>query len=304
MTSRRQEGLVATDEVASESRRSCGVVMPIASMGDEYPDEHWRRVRKVIQRAVERAGLTPVLVWENAEIDVIQSAILKNIYENDVIVCDVSNLNPNVMLETGLRLSTKRPIVIVTDRVSKPPFDISTIGYIEYQKDLEYNATEDFIEKLSKKIKSVSDAFENGKYQPFIEQFKFETVTPGTVNVSAEEYIKDQLESLSSIVMSIANRQRRDEARMNEMWSSNRGRPRSDEFHIVKLVGVLDRDLAHSVEMKIDEIPGAVCNVREIDEDRFEFSVRINKNSAIGYQSTVSLVQEIIEAASAEYVPF
>lgn len=78
-------------------RSVCGIVMPIAAMGDLYPEEHWRRVRKILQRAVEKADMHHQLVWENPEVDVIQSAILQNIYENDVVICDVSGLNPNVM---------------------------------------------------------------------------------------------------------------------------------------------------------------------------------------------------------------
>ena len=85
------------------------LILPIASMGEDDPEEHWRRVRKILQRAIDRAGMRAQLVWENPEVDVIQSAILQNLYENDVVVCDVTNLNPNVMLEAGLRLSTKRP---------------------------------------------------------------------------------------------------------------------------------------------------------------------------------------------------
>lgn len=58
--------------------------MPIASMGDEYPEAHWVRVRRILQRGIERAGMRAQLVWENPEVDVIQTAILQNLYENDV----------------------------------------------------------------------------------------------------------------------------------------------------------------------------------------------------------------------------
>ncbi|WP_294640120.1 hypothetical protein [uncultured Aureimonas sp.] len=181
----------------------CGIVMPISQMGELYSPEHWRRVQRILQKAIEAAGMRPKLVWENPEADVIHAAILQNIYDSDVVVCDLSGLNPNVMLEAGLRLSTKKPTVIVTDRVVPPPFDVSSIGYIVYSRDLEFNSIEEFIEKLSQKIKDVADAYDGGRYQSFVENFTVETVRPERIDVSAEKYFSDQIETIGRSIRRI-----------------------------------------------------------------------------------------------------
>ncbi len=177
--------------------------MPISQMGELYSPEHWRRVQRILQKAIEAAGMRPKLVWENPEADVIHAAILQNIYDSDVVVCDLSGLNPNVMLEAGLRLSTKKPTVIVTDRVVPPPFDVSSIGYIVYSRDLEFNSIEEFIEKLSQKIKDVADAYDGGRYQSFVENFTVETVRPERIDVSAEKYFSDQIETIGRSIRRI-----------------------------------------------------------------------------------------------------
>jgi hypothetical protein len=175
----------------------CGIAMPISGDGS-YSDEHWRRVQRILVKAVERAEMTPRLIWENPEVDVIVSRILQNIYECDVLVCDVSGLNPNVMLELGLRLSTKRPTIVVTDGAMKPPFDISVYQYHAYQRDLEYNSLDVFINNLAGKIKQVYSAFQDGKYKSFVENFTFEVVEPSEVTIPAEEAMRERLDGLSS----------------------------------------------------------------------------------------------------------
>lgn len=174
----------------------CGIIMPIAGDAD-YTSEHWRRVQRIIVRSIERAGMAVRLVWESPEVDVIHARILQGIYESDVVVCDVSGLNPNVMLELGLRLSTKRPTVVITDNVKKPPFDIGVFQYHSYQRDLEYNAVDDFIDEISKKIVQVAEAFQQKRYKSFVENFTFEVVEPTEVSVPADVAIRERMDSFS-----------------------------------------------------------------------------------------------------------
>lgn len=257
-------------DAATDERKVCGIVMPIAAMGDEYPEAHWGRVRRVLQRAIDRAGLRSQLVWENPEVDVIQTAILQNLYENDVVVCDVSNLNPNVMLETGLRLSTKRPTVIVTDRVMRPPFDISTIAYIDYPRDLEYNATEDFIGKLARKIAEVAKAASEDRYHSYIEQFRFETVEPAKVTVTTDEYLRERLDDLAASVRRLSRNQERPQG----IGRAVSNRERADRPMPVDMIdGEMDRTRAADAEQQIDMLPGMLSTVRNVEGNKWQFTI-------------------------------
>lgn len=265
------------NETKADDRKVCGIVMPIAAMGEDYPEAHWGRVRRIIQRAIERSGLRPQLVWENPEVDVIQTAILQNIFENDVVICDVSNLNPNVMLETGLRLSTKRPTIIITDRVRRPPFDISTISYIDYPRDLEYNATEDFINKLTRKIKDVMKALDEEKYKPYLEQFRFETVQPISVTVTTDEYVRERLDELTGTVRRILRTQEQSSkviAPGSVVQNAARGRARFATFGT--LTGQFSNSHADKVEVLINGISGVRCIVNQLNVEDFEFEIYID----------------------------
>jgi hypothetical protein len=99
---------------ATEKPETCGIIMPISG-SSEYPAEHWIDVKFIFEEAIRDAGLTPNLVSSADEVRVIHSTIVSNIYNNPVVVCDISSRNPNVMFELGLRLAFDRATIIVKD---------------------------------------------------------------------------------------------------------------------------------------------------------------------------------------------
>lgn len=186
--------------------KKCGIVMPIGPMDNGYSSEHWARVLSILKKAAVNANMQPIPVWENYEIDVIQDTILKNLYESDVVICDLSGLNSNVMLETGLRLSTKKPTIIIHDKENKIPFDLQSINHLFYQKDLEFNSIEIFISDLSRKIKSISKLYDDKKYVPFAEKFEITTASPKEISIPSDELILSALKNLQSNVNTLSNK--------------------------------------------------------------------------------------------------
>ena len=88
---------VENAEVATDSvKLTCGIVMPIASMG-EYTESHWSDVYSIIKEAVAIAGYEARLVSESKDSTVIPKSIVQNLYDDDIVVCDVSGKNPNVI---------------------------------------------------------------------------------------------------------------------------------------------------------------------------------------------------------------
>jgi predicted nucleotide-binding protein len=55
---------------------------------------------------------------------------VKHLLETDLVIADLSNLNPNVMYELGIRHAVGKPVVIFADPTQRLPFDISTLRVI------------------------------------------------------------------------------------------------------------------------------------------------------------------------------
>lgn len=155
----------------------CGIIMPIASMGSEYPEQHWVDIRSIINRAVERVGFTPRMVSESDDATIIHKSIIQNIYNNPITICDVSGKNANVMFELGMRLAFNKPVVIIKDDLTSYSFDTSNIEHIGYRKDLRFNTIETFINSLAQKIKATYEKSISDNYQPFLSHFGSFTIS-------------------------------------------------------------------------------------------------------------------------------
>lgn len=138
---------------------------------ERYSAEHWANVQQILYEAVELAGLMPDLVSNSDEVNIIQRNIVQNIYNNEIIICDISGRNPNVMFELGMRLTFDKLTVIVKDDETSTPFDTSILEYIPYRRDLRYGDIQDFKKKLAKKITATYSKINEPNYSPFIKSF-------------------------------------------------------------------------------------------------------------------------------------
>jgi hypothetical protein len=178
-----QEGEKSTP---SKARPKCGIIMPIAGFGD-YSEGHWADILRIIKAAADKAGFDSAMVSTGADIGVIHANIINNIYSNEIVVCDVSGKNANVMFELGLRLASKLPVIIIKDELTGYSFDTSPIQHLPYRSDLRLFETLAFQEDLTLQIKRTHESSSKGNYKPFLEYFGSYTlsdVEDKTVSVS------------------------------------------------------------------------------------------------------------------------
>jgi hypothetical protein len=199
------------EQTPNTTRPHCGVIMPI-SPSDGYTAEHWAEILRLIKESATEAGFTCDMVsGETSENDIIHANIVTSIYRNEIAVCDVSSRNPNVMLELGLRLASKKPVVIVFDGEGNYPFDINTIRFIRYRRDMRYYSTQKFKDELAKKLVEVYKSYEDGKYQSFLSHFNtinVELDTVGSETQSLKEFLERMNGELTDIKASLSSPQR------------------------------------------------------------------------------------------------
>lgn len=140
-------------EEESANRPTCGLVMPISSI-DGLPADHWRDVKSILSEAIHSAGMVARLVSDDIDAGLIHGRIVSNLYSDELIVCDVSAKNPNVMFELGMRLAFDKPTIVVKDNLTSYSFDTSPIEHIEYPRDLRFASILEFQEKLKIKIQN------------------------------------------------------------------------------------------------------------------------------------------------------
>ncbi len=217
----------ATDQTAKEP--VCGVVMPISPI-DGCSAEHWSEVLSIIRESVESISehsFNVKLVSDADEVGVIHKRIVQNIYSSDIVVCDVSAKNPNVMFELGMRLAFDKATVIIKDDKTDYSFDTSSIEHIPYPRDLRFNKVRHFKEILANKIRSTyEESKSNANYSTFLKNFgQFNTIALSESSISPEAAIADSLTDLQAEILRL---RRFVETRPNPIrYSSPHSNPRT-----------------------------------------------------------------------------
>jgi hypothetical protein len=175
----------------------CGVVMPISAI-DGLLESHWLDVRSILVDAIKTAGFEPNLVSDADDVGIIQKRIIQNLYDNPIVVADVSAKNPNVMFELGLRLAFDKPTIIVKDDKTSYSFDTASIEHLQYPRDLRFAHIVAFKAQLSDKIKGTyKKATEDQTYTTFLKHFgQFTVAKLEEKEVSGQEYILEEIKSL------------------------------------------------------------------------------------------------------------
>ena len=180
---------------------TCGVIMPISG-NDECDAQHWSNVKEIIFSVIEEAEMTPNLVSDSLETGVIQKSIVQNIYTNEIVICDVSCKNPNVMLELGMRLAFDKPVIIVKDDKTNYSFDSSPIFHLNYPRDLRYNLINEFRDNLLSKVVETKSGTNKNSFLKSFGSFKVAEISSESAPIS--DIILDEIRGLKSALGSVA----------------------------------------------------------------------------------------------------
>ncbi len=177
---------------------TCGIIMPIAPHSD-YPTDHWKDVLAILNEAIEQTKFEPKLVSDDVAIGLIHDRIVTNIYNNEIVVCDVSSKNPNVMFELGLRLAFDKPTIIIKDETTGYSFDTGVIEHISYPSSLRFSQIVKFKEELIRRIEATyKKSQEEPNFSSFLKSFG-KTITPASflqTEIPEGKYIISQIEEM------------------------------------------------------------------------------------------------------------
>ncbi|MCI9406715.1 MAG: hypothetical protein HFK04_07395 [Oscillospiraceae bacterium] len=132
--------------------KTCFVIMPIGEYNTAYFRQFLEIYEDIFIPAIRKAGYIPIRADEEKACNVIQCDIIQRIIESDMVLCDLSNRNPNVLYELGIRQAFDKPVVLVQQENTERIFDISIIRTIDYDKNLNQRKVKENIDVISKAI--------------------------------------------------------------------------------------------------------------------------------------------------------
>jgi len=112
-------------------KKICTVIIPISETTSERTKKVWRNIFEFIKETVEEAGLGYICKRGGIERGDIVASIIRAMNESYLVIADMTDRNPNVFYELGVRhaLSSFRSLLITQ---TGSPFDLKRYAHIQY----------------------------------------------------------------------------------------------------------------------------------------------------------------------------
>ena len=111
--------------------------------------------------------------------------ILRKILDADMLVCDLSARNSNVLYELGIRQAFNRPVTLIRDSRTPRIFDIQGLRDLEYDESLRIDKINSAVESLTNLLKNTSNLNE-GDVNSIIQLLGVKPAQVSSVEVSMD----------------------------------------------------------------------------------------------------------------------
>ena len=118
------------------TQKTCFVICPIGEEGSKTRRQSDCVFEYIIKPYIEGLGFLDPIRVDKADLPShITTEIIRNLVNANLVVADLSALNPNVFYELGIRHAYRKPCILISDWEMKPPFDVAGTNVISYTYD-------------------------------------------------------------------------------------------------------------------------------------------------------------------------
>jgi hypothetical protein len=155
----RQEPGMAVPRTPPLPTPKCFVAMPFTEHNNQYKPGFFNEVlTTLLEPAIKLAGFQPVTARKDGS-DIIHATIVNNLLDADLVVVDLTEHNPNVLFELGMRMHADKPVALIKAKGTGRIFDVdSLLRVAEYDPRLWATTVASDIKTLSAHIKGAWDA--------------------------------------------------------------------------------------------------------------------------------------------------
>lgn len=155
---------VTVAEPETDTGLLCFVAMPFSEKTDKYPLGFFAEVLKQLIAPAARAAGFRVVTARKMGSDIIHATIINGLLDADLVVADLTEHNPNVLFELGVRMAEDQPVALIRAKGTAAIFDVDNMLRVEqYNPNLWPSTVENDLPRLSQHIKGAWDDRDNTK---------------------------------------------------------------------------------------------------------------------------------------------
>ena len=109
----------------TENEKLCFVISPIGDQNSETRKRSDQVLRHIVRPAADICGYKAVRADEIDKPGIITSQVIQHVVNDDLVVADLTERNPNVFYELAIRHALRKPLVQIIQKGEAIPFDVA-----------------------------------------------------------------------------------------------------------------------------------------------------------------------------------
>lgn len=175
-------------------QKKCFIISPLGQDNSDVRRKADGLIRSVIRPTLRDLKYDVIAPHEIATPGSITQQVITHLLEDDLVIANLTGLNPNVMYELAVRHAKRLPVVYMAEKGTKLPFDILTERTIFYVNDMHE------VESLKPKLRQTVLAAVKDKNpdNPIYRVVKSQIMKEVAADDTTQAYMLQKLEEISS----------------------------------------------------------------------------------------------------------
>ncbi|WP_052671117.1 hypothetical protein [Draconibacterium sediminis] len=190
-----------TTTTTDDSRKKCFIISPLGEDNSETRRKADGLINAVLRPVLEKLDFCAIAPHDIDTPGSITKQVIKHLLEDDLVIANLTDLNPNVMYELAVRHAKRLPVVTVIEKGTKLPFDIAAERTIFYDDDMAG------VEKLKPLLEAaITEALkEKSPDNPIYSTIQDNIIREVASTDSTQTYILNRLDALTSQISRFNN---------------------------------------------------------------------------------------------------